>query len=176
MTDKVVLFVWGVKCLLFEERSNTFFKPWEDGGYTFFFFFFTADWNFFMVSQTIVHCRTASDGLFLSPHCRIGTLCWKENTDAAQMISPDDPRIEDLTVLSTVTMRTSFFFNFSGYWQCKDNKKRQQQPLWEIHRDRFWQSLSHHWCQHENISSREITSCVSGKFIWLFAALISSIS
>jgi len=70
-------------------------------------------------------------------------------------------------VIYVVSINALDFLSFChlGHWKCKNDEERQQQPLWQIHRDRLWQPLSYHWCQHENISAGEITSGVSGEHI-----------
>lgn len=51
-----------------------------------------------------------------------------------------------------------------GYWKCKNNSKRQQQPLWEIHSNRLQPAVPHHWRQHANIPVGEVSCCFSGRF------------
>lgn len=51
-----------------------------------------------------------------------------------------------------------------GYWKCKNNSKRQQQPLWEIHSNRLQPAVPHHWRQHANVPVGEVPRCFSGRF------------
>lgn len=51
-----------------------------------------------------------------------------------------------------------------GYWKCKNDSKRQQQPLREVHSDRLQPAVPHHWRQHANVPVGEVSGCFSGRF------------